>query len=133
MPERPISIFVIQSFSIKSDTFVQFYIAPFTAISALSFATAAFFSRSHRGLILSTAALSSVILPFTVFALLPVNNELERMHAQGSLKESSDKEPSPVQKRAEEMLVKWGNLHRVREVLGFGAWVGGMAALILSL
>lgn len=107
-----------------------------TLFASISFASAAYLHStggSLRSLLIAAAGLSFSIIPFTVYTLLPVNNELGSMLDSGSLKseEANPSEVTPQQKRAVGLLAKWQKLHRVRMVLGGSAWVAGLVALLL--
>jgi hypothetical protein len=106
-------------------------------VSTVSFSAAAYLSSSLplRNLLLCTAGFSFAVVPFTVFAMMPINNELIAMYNARSL-HASTKDLSPehalLEKRALTRLERWNKLHRVRMVFGIGAWIAGLAALVIS-
>ncbi|KZP15050.1 hypothetical protein FIBSPDRAFT_1048414, partial [Athelia psychrophila] len=106
------------------------------AISTLSFALAAYLSHSRgmRTILLSAAALSLTLLtPWTLLLMQPINNELDELAHTRALKVSPGAERSPdhslLEKRAMEKIDIWRKLHMGRIVLGAGVWIGGLAAL----
>jgi hypothetical protein len=105
-----------------------------TITSAISFFAAAVLASSHsiKHLLLGTAAMSFAVAPWTLIAMMPVNNELSAMHNGKTLQANTSLDKAPLDKRALERLEKWRELHRVRLALGLGAWIAGIAALVVS-
>lgn len=102
--------------------------------SAISFSIAALFapSRSIRYLLLSTAAMSFTVAPWTIIKMAPVNNELGIMNKGKSLQASTSDKITPSDELALGYLKRWTKLHKVRVALGLGAWVAGITAVIVS-
>jgi hypothetical protein len=105
-----------------------------TMTSAISFLTAALLAPSSpsRNLILTAAALSFTVFPWTVIAMMPVNNELIAMDNGRIFSAGTSEEKANLDKRALECLDKWQELHKVRIALGAGAWLAGLAALVVT-
>lgn len=104
------------------------------AISTLSFALAAYLTRSRdmRIVLFSTAALSTLLTPWTLLLMQPINNELGELTDTKALKVAPGAERladhSLLEKRAMEKIDKWRKLHMVRIALGAGVWIGGLVS-----
>jgi len=112
----------------------KIHMAGATMTSAISFFAAAVLASSHsvKHLLLGAAAMSFAVGPWTLIAMMPVNNELFAMHNGKTLQASASDEKAPIDKRAIEHLNRWRELHRVRLALGVGAWFAGIVALVVS-
>jgi len=108
-----------------------------TATSAVSFCAAAYFTSSHsfRALLLCPATFSFIVIPFTLAAILPINNQLIAIHNSGSLLQSDKVDSNKqllIEAQATDLLNKWVKLNRVRMILGACSWIAGIVALITS-
>lgn len=86
-----------------------------------------------RTILLFTTALSTLLTPWTLLLMQPINNELGELSDTQALKvapgveRSSDQ--SLLEKRAMEKINTWRKLHVVRILIGAGVWIGGLMAL----
>ena len=114
------SLLLTSPFEKSQDTFL----GPAMASSAL-FGLSAYYAPEPRIQQLGTVAAVSMlgILPWTLVALLPINNSLEKM-ASGDAKALEGKEEEGVEK-----VKMWRTRHMVRIVLATIGWVAGVAAL----
>jgi hypothetical protein len=105
-----------------------------TMTSAISFSTAALLAppSPSRNLMLTAAALSFTFFPWTLIAMMPVNNELVTMDKGQIFSAGTSEEKYDLEKRALECLDKWQELHKVRIALGAGAWLVGLAAFFVT-
>ena len=104
------------------------------AITALSLSAAAYFSRSRcmRYIMLGTAGLSLLVVPWTFILMEPINKEIGELAATDALVVPAGAERSPDQSLLERRVLgkieKWRKLHAVRLLLGAGAWAGALVA-----
>ena len=78
--------------------------------------------RTKKSLWLAPFMLLGALGPWTAWKLVPVNDELSSLHV-GYLEH---------EKQVPDLVKKWGQLHLVRTILSVGAFVTGIAALIMD-
>jgi Domain of unknown function (DUF1772) len=103
-------------------------------VSAVSFCNAAYFTTSHsvRNLLLCTAGCSFLIVPYTLIAMLPVNNQLVEIYNSLRHNEKTDSnQRTLLEAQAVLRLDEWRKLHRVRLLLGVGSWIAGLVAFMI--
>ncbi|KZP15068.1 hypothetical protein FIBSPDRAFT_867681 [Athelia psychrophila] len=112
----------------------KFHMGGSGAVTTLSFALAGYLSRSRcmRIIMFSTAALSSLVIPWTLLIMQPVNKEIAELVDTQALEVAPGAERSPdqslLEKRAMKKINTWRKLHMVRIVVGAGVWIGGLVS-----
>jgi hypothetical protein len=106
--------------------FLEFHYMTTGFLSSVSFTTAAYLSPSRTLSKLMLFAGTTAIFPlaWTIVMMLPINHQLEDMHASRSLRGESKIQ----QDKAMDLLAKWERLHLVRVFMSGTAWIAGLAA-----